>query len=80
MASARSAGEITPGTTELTITKAVYVGTGGVLVVEMVDGGVVTFTNTQDGQIIPIRVRRILATDGASPETLTTATGIVALY
>lgn len=52
-------------------TRALYVGTGGAVVANMASGAAVTFSNVQDGSILPIRV--------LSLGTATTATGIVGL-
>jgi hypothetical protein len=65
---------ITPADTDLAnITRSIYVGTAGSLVVIMCTGGAsVTFTNVPAGSVLPIMVKRITAA--------TTAGGIVALY
>lgn len=56
----------------LVVPKAIYVGGGGDLVVQMVgDAGTVTFTSVAGGSVLPIRVQRVLAA--------TTATSIVGL-
>lgn len=52
--------------------RALYVGGGGMLVVEMKWGGEATFANLPDACLLPIRVTRVLAA--------TTATSIVGLY
>ena len=54
------------------VTRALYVGTGGDLSVEMHWGGVVTLANVPDGALLPLRVAKVL--------TATTATQIVGLY
>ena len=51
--------------------RALYVGTGGAVVADMAGGNSVTFSNVQDGSILPVRV--------VSLGTATTATGIVGL-
>ena len=54
------------------VPKALYIGTPGDLVVQLVgDAGTVTFVNVGGGSILPIRPRRVLAA--------TTATNIVGL-
>ena len=71
----RSAFAVTPNdTTELeSIPQALYVGTGGTLVVRLMgDSTAVTLTNVPDGALLPIRTKLVLATG-------TTASGIVAL-
>lgn len=54
------------------ISRAIYVGTGGNLVIEMLWGGTVTFANVPSGSLLPIRARKVLSTS--------TATAIVGLY
>lgn len=52
---------------------ALYVGTAGDVVVVLIDGGAaITFTNVQNGSILPVRCRRVNSTN-------TTASNIVAL-
>jgi len=47
-----------------TAARALYVGTGGSVVVETVGGGEVTFTNVADGSFLPVRAAAIgTATD-----------------
>jgi len=53
-------------------TRAIYVGTGGDLRVEFIDGSIETFRGTLGGMIYPMRVQKVLATG-------TTATDIVGL-
>lgn len=54
--------------------KALYVGTGGTLVMELVgDTAPSTFLNVPSGTVLPLRPRVIRATG-------TTAAGLVALY
>jgi hypothetical protein len=55
------------------IPKALYVGTGGTLIVQGVGGGAdATFVKVPDGSIVPVRAKYVRATG-------TTATDIVAL-
>lgn len=54
------------------VTRGVYVGTGGSLVVELAWGAILTFTNVPSGAMLPIRVRRVL--------TSGTAASLVGLY
>lgn len=72
---ADNAAAVTPSdSTDLTyVSRALYVGTGGNIVVTMQGGGDVTFTNVQDGSILPIRVSRVKSTS-------TTASNIVNIY
>lgn len=56
----------------LVVPKALYIGGGGDLVVQMVgDAGTVTLAGVAGGSVLPIRVQRVLAA--------TTATNIVGL-
>lgn len=57
--------------TVIPVTRALYIGTGGNLVVRMADGQTVTFTAVPSG-IFPIQVDQVHAA--------TTAADIVALY
>ena len=54
-------------------TKALFIGTGGNIVVLAEDDTVAVTLKVTDGQILPVRAKRVL-------ETNTTATGIVGLY
>lgn len=55
------------------VTKAIYVGTGGNIVVRTIEGAAdVTFANVPTGTVLPIRARAIRATG-------TTASQIVGL-
>lgn len=55
------------------VAKALYVGTGGNLaIMASEDSAAVTLTNVPAGAIVPVRARRVMATN-------TTASGIVAL-
>lgn len=51
---------------------ALYIGTGGDLVVESENGNEVTFANVPDGSFMPVRVSKVKAA--------TTASDIVAIY
>lgn len=56
------------------VTRGLYVGTGGTLVVVPVDGdATVTYTNVANGTILPIQITRVNSTS-------TTASGIIALF
>lgn len=44
------------------VTRALYVGSAGDLVVRMAGGNVVTLANVAAGSLLPIRVDRVLAT------------------
>ncbi len=52
--------------------RALYIGTGGTLVVEMFNGTTLSFLNVPAGQFMPIRVRKV--------KSATTASGIIGLY
>ena len=54
-------------------TRALYVAGGGDLRVRMLGGGEVTFAAVPGGVVLPLRVRRVLATG-------TSATGLVGLW
>lgn len=76
VASARDAFAITPSdSTDLVdIPKAIYVGVAGNLVCTLVDDtSSVTFVGVQAGSILPIRPKRVFATN-------TTAASLLALY
>jgi hypothetical protein len=53
-------------------TRALFVGSGGSLRVEMASGAVLTFEAVADGAILPLRIVRVLATG-------TTAANIIGL-
>lgn len=53
------------------VTRALYIGGDGTLVVEMASGDEVTFANVAQGTLLPLRVRRV--------KVATTATQIVGL-
>lgn len=64
-APAKTAFAITPDdSTDLAVAaKAIYVGTGGDLVLRAIDSDAdATFTNLSDGTILPVRVRAIRST------------------
>jgi len=42
--------------------RAIYVGTGGDLKVELTNGDEITFVNVQDGTLLPIQVRKVFST------------------
>lgn len=71
---ARQALAVTPhASTEINPCRALYVGTGGDLVVVLLDSASeITFANVPDGAVLPIQVRRV---DDSS-----TASNILALY
>ena len=74
-APAEGAAAVTPNdSTDLTtLSRALYVGSGGSIAVVVADGSTVTFVGVLSGSVLPVRVSRVLATG-------TTATNIVALY
>lgn len=72
--SAKKIFAITPSNVDLlpVVTKAIYVGTGGnISIIAQNDSAAVTL-KVQDGAILPIRAKAVIATG-------TTATGIVGL-
>ena len=77
MAKYKNADSVTPKDDEdlnVAPVKALYIGTGGDLTVELdKKDGEITFSNVQDGEILKLEVTRVHDTD-------TTATDIVALY
>lgn len=74
-APAEGALAVTPSdSTDLSfVTRALYVGAGGNLNVDMAEGNTVLFVGVLSGTVLPIRVRRVRAAS-------TTAASIVALY
>ena len=75
IAPATGADELDPGDDEALhqITRSIYVGGAGDVAVEMVDGMTVVFEAVPAGTFLPIRVRRLRASQ-------TTATAIVGLW
>ncbi|KQV84256.1 hypothetical protein [Rhizobium sp. Root1220] len=51
------------------ITRALYIGIGGDLTVEMASGQILTFASVQDGSLLPLRVSRVL-TSGTTAENI----------
>lgn len=77
-APAKNIKVITPNdSTDLTdVTKALYIGSAGAVAVIAADDTVaVTIPGVQAGSILPIRVKRVMATN-----TTVTAGNIIALY
>ena len=73
----KNAFAVTPSdSTELTVGRAIWVGTGGDLAVQMAndeDADTVIFKNVSDGVLLPFEVRKVLSTG-------TTASDIVVVY
>ena len=69
------AGDAVPSdsTNLSSISRALYVGVGGNVAAVMPDDSVVTFVGVLQGTVLPVRVKRVNATN-------TTATNIIALY
>jgi hypothetical protein len=63
----------TSDTVEIAVTRGLYIGVGGNVVVVMADGRQVTFTGVLAGTVYPLQVKQVRSTS-------TTATNIVALY
>ena len=57
---------------EIPVTRALYVGVGGDIIVTMADGQVVTFVGVPTGIVLPIQVSKVMLA--------TAATDILALY
>ena len=55
------------------VTRALYVGQGGTLAVQLASGAQVALSGVPGGALLPLRARRVRATG-------TTASGIVALW
>jgi hypothetical protein len=55
------------------VTRAIYVGTGGQIAAQLASGTTVTLSSVQGGTLLPLRVRRVLATG-------TSAGDLVALW
>ncbi|WP_431321110.1 spike base protein, RCAP_Rcc01079 family [Rhizobium sp. YTU87027] len=51
------------------ITRALYVGIGGELVVTMASGQTLTFASVSDGSMLPLRISRVHAT-GTTAESI----------
>ena len=71
---ANSGFTITPNdATELPeITRAIYIGNGGNLSVEMNKGGTLEFVNVPSGSLMPIRAKKVLEA--------TTATSLIGIH
>ena len=68
------AAAVTPSDdNNITMCRALYVGTGGNIKVVTAAGSTVTFVNVPGGAILPVYASKVFATD-------TTALNIVALY
>jgi len=66
-APAADAFAITPGSSALSlVTRAIYVGADGDVVVTMLAGTTVTFADVPAGSVLPIRVSHVLASSTAS--------------
>lgn len=72
---ARSAISVTPsdGSDLPHVSRALYVGQGGDISVEMADGDLTIFESVPNGTILPVRVKQIRS-------TATTASGIISLW
>lgn len=53
--------------------RAIWVGTGGNLIVDLADSTGITFTNVQDGTLLPARVAKVI-------KTSTTASNMVVVW
>lgn len=71
--SAHGAVAVTPSdSTELPVTRALFVGTTGDVAVVMADGQTVTFVNIANATVLPVQVQKVLVA--------TSASNILALY
>lgn len=52
------------------VVRAIYVGTGGDLKVEMINQDIVTFVNVPDGTLLPIQVKKVFDTDTDAEDLL----------
>lgn len=48
--------------------RALYVGTGGALVLRNAEGQAVVFANVPSGTLLPVRARRVMATGSAADD------------
>jgi len=66
---------ITPNDSEdlAYVTRSIYVGVGGTIVLITAGGETVTLVNVQSGSVLPLRVSRVKATS-------TSATNMIGLY
>ncbi len=70
--SAHSAADVTPNDSTEVKFRGLYVGTGGDVTVDMLEGGTdITFSNVPDGSFLPIAVRKV--------KVATTASNIIGL-
>ncbi|MDD9715143.1 hypothetical protein PVW48_00140 [Dinoroseobacter sp. PD6] len=51
-------------------TRAVYVGSGGDLSMELLNGDVVTFKNLASGTLLPVRARRVRNSDTTASDLI----------
>jgi len=69
-----SAADVTPSdTVDLTQPGTLFVGDGGNVRVDMVDGGTVTYNNIASGTFLPVLIKRVYSTN-------TTASDIIVNY
>lgn len=71
-APARSAVSVVPADDQpfAQTARAVYVGTGGDLAVEMADGDRVVFVGVPSGTMLPVRITQVLATGTSAGDVL----------
>lgn len=66
-APARGAFAVIPSSTPLAhVTRALYIGSGGTVAVEMETGDLVSFHNVPNGSVLPIHAARVLPATNAS--------------
>lgn len=72
----RSAAITPDDDNDIEITRAIFVGTGGDIAMQLAgDSAAVVFANVADGTLLPFRVKRVMEA-GAG----TTATDLIAIY
>ena len=63
---ATRAFDVSVGATLDPTPRGLYVGTGGSVTVEMLNGGTVTFANVPDATLLPVRAAKVTAVSGAA--------------
>ena len=65
-APATKAYDVSVGTALDPTPRALFVGTGGDVTVELLNGGTVTFKNLADASVLPVRAAKVTAVSGAA--------------
>jgi len=63
---ATKAFDVSVGATLDPTPRALFVGTGGDVTVELLNGGTVTFKNLADASVLPVRAAKVTAVSGAA--------------